>query len=127
MDGATRVAHRVVASRRRAERRPREHHPGRQADQDSEAGHEPHPRVRARQPAGEGRWGVGGLTVACAEGDPFGSRVGDIQGAFLRLECVVGEATAERALHGLAAAYLERFKVAAYDHPVRVVRGATYP
>ena len=73
------------------------------------------------------RWGVGGLTVVRAEGDPFGSRVGDIAGAFLRLECVVGEATAERVLNGLAARYLERFKVVAYDHPVRVVRGAKYP
>lgn len=73
------------------------------------------------------RWGVGGLTVVRAEGDPFGSRVGDIAGAFLRLECVVGEATAERVLSGLAARYLERFKVVAYDHPVRVVRGAKYP
>ncbi|MFN2323846.1 MAG: hypothetical protein ABR510_12915 [Trueperaceae bacterium] len=62
-----------------------------------------------------------------AEGDPFGSRVGDIEGAFLRLECVVGEAIAERVLNGLAANYLERFKVVAYDHPVRVVRGAKYP
>ncbi len=73
------------------------------------------------------RWGVGGLTVVRAEGDPFGSRVGDIEGAFLRLECVVGEATAERVLNGLASAYLDRFKVVAYDHPVRVVRGAKYP
>ena len=73
------------------------------------------------------RWGVGGLTLVRAEGDPFGSRVGDIEGAFLRLECVVGEATAERVLSGLAARYLERFKVVAYDHPVRVVRGAKYP
>jgi nitrogen regulatory protein P-II 2 len=73
------------------------------------------------------RWGVGGLTVVRAEGDPFGSRVGDVEGAFLRLECVVGEATAERVLNGLAASYLERFKVVAYDHPVRVVRGAKYP
>jgi nitrogen regulatory protein P-II 2 len=73
------------------------------------------------------RWGVGGLTVVRAEGDPFGSRVGDIEGAFLRLECVVGEATAERVLNGLADAYLDRFKVVAYDHPVRVVRGAKYP
>ncbi len=73
------------------------------------------------------RWGVGGLTVVRAEGDPFGSRVGDVAGAFLRLECVVGDATAERVLNGLAASYLERFKVVAYDHSVRVVRGAKYP
>ena len=37
------------------------------------------------------------------------------------------EAIAERVLSGLAASYLERFKVVAYDHPVRVVRGAKYP
>lgn len=73
------------------------------------------------------RWGVGGVTVVRAEGDPFGSRVGDIEGAFLRVESVVGEATAERVLNGLADHYLERFKVVAYDHPVRVVRGAKYP
>ncbi|MDF1523058.1 MAG: hypothetical protein P1P87_09600 [Trueperaceae bacterium] len=73
------------------------------------------------------RWGVGGLTVVRAEGDPYGSRVGDLEGAFLRIESVVGAATAERVLNGLAATYLDRFKVVAYDHPVRVVRGAKYP
>lgn len=72
-------------------------------------------------------WGVGGVTVVRAEGDPFGSRVGDVAGSFLRVESVVGDATAERVLNGLAARYLERFKVVAYDHPVRVVRGAKYP
>lgn len=73
------------------------------------------------------RWGVGGLTVVRAEGDPFGSRVGDLEGAFLRVECVVGDAVAQRVLAGLAATYFERFKVIAYDHPVRVVRGAKFP
>jgi nitrogen regulatory protein P-II 2 len=73
------------------------------------------------------RWGVGGLTVMRVEGDPFGSRVGDVAGAFLRIECVVGAAIAERVLAGLASDYLERFKVVAYDHPVRVVRGEKYP
>lgn len=73
------------------------------------------------------RWGVGGLTVVRAEGDPFGSRVGDVAGAFLRIECVVAEATAQRVLDGLAEGYLGRFKVVAYDHAVRVVRGAKYP
>jgi nitrogen regulatory protein P-II 2 len=72
-------------------------------------------------------WGVGGLTVVRAEGDPFGSRVGDVAGAFLRLECVVSDEVAERVLAGLATSYLRRFKVVAYDHPVRVVRGAKYP
>jgi hypothetical protein len=72
-------------------------------------------------------WGVGGLTVVRAEGDPFGSRVGDVAGAFLRIECVVAEATARRVLDGLAGGYLGRFKVVAYDHAVRVVRGAKYP
>lgn len=71
-------------------------------------------------------WGVGGLTVVRAEGDPFGSRVGDVEGAFLRIECVVSDATAERVLDGLAERYLTRFKVVAYDQPVRVVRGAKY-
>ena len=71
-------------------------------------------------------WGVGGLTVVRAEGDPFGSRVGDVEGGFLRIECVVASATAERVLDGLAERYLTRFKVVAYDHPVRVVRGAKY-
>jgi nitrogen regulatory protein P-II 2 len=71
-------------------------------------------------------WGVGGLTVVRAEGDPFGSRVGDVAGAFLRIECLVAEATAERVLDGLKERYLTRFKVVAYDHPVRVVRGAKY-
>ena len=73
------------------------------------------------------RWGVGGLTVVRAEGDPFGSRVGDVAGAFLRLECVVGDEIAQRVLAGLASGYLQRFKVVAYDHPVRVVRGTKYP
>ena len=73
------------------------------------------------------RWGVGGLTVVRAEGDPIGSRVGDLEGAFLRVECVVGDAVAQRVLAGLAATYFERFKVISYDHPVRVVRGAKFP
>lgn len=72
-------------------------------------------------------WGVGGLTVVRAEGDPFGSRVGDVAGAFLRIECVVSDAVAGRILDGLADGYLARFKVVAYDHPVRVVRGSKYP
>lgn len=73
------------------------------------------------------RWGVGGLTLVRAEGDPHGSRVGDIEGAFLRIECVVSADVAERVLSALDQHYLERFKVIAYDHPVRVVRGAKYP
>lgn len=72
------------------------------------------------------RWGVGGLTLVRAEGDPFGSRVGDVAGAFLRVECVVSTEVAERVLSGLSAGYLERFKVVAYDHAVRVVRGTKY-
>ena len=72
-------------------------------------------------------WGVEGLTVVRAEGDPFGSRVGDVEGGFLRIECVVGEHVADRVLEGLSERYLGRFKVVAYDHAVRVVRGAKYP
>jgi len=72
-------------------------------------------------------WGVEGLTVVRAEGDPFGSRVGDVEGGFLRIECVVGEHVADRVLEGLSERYLGRFKVVAYDHSVRVVRGAKYP
>ena len=71
-------------------------------------------------------WGVGGLTIVRAVGDPFGSRVGDVEGGFRRIECLVSEATAERVLEGLAERYLMRFKVVAYDHPVRVVRGGKY-
>lgn len=71
-------------------------------------------------------WGIGGLTVVRAEGDPFGSRVGDVEGGFLRIECLASEATAARVLERLADRYLERFKVVAYDHAVRVVRGAKY-
>jgi len=73
------------------------------------------------------RWGVTGLTLVRAEGDPHGSRVGDVAGAFLRIESVVSGEVAERVLEGLERAYLPRFKVVAYDHPVRVVRGAKYP
>jgi len=72
-------------------------------------------------------WGVEGLTVVRAEGDPFGSRVGDVEGGFLRIECVVGAQVADHVLHGLSERYLGRFKVVAYDHTVRVVRGAKYP
>lgn len=72
-------------------------------------------------------WGVEGLTVVRAEGDPFGSRVGDVEGGFLRIECVVGTHVADRVLEGLSERYLGRFKVVAYDHAVRVVRGAKYP
>ena len=71
-------------------------------------------------------WGVGGFSVGRSEGDPFGSRVADVEGAFVRIECIISEATAERVLRELAQRYLERFKVVAYDHPVRVVRGEKY-
>lgn len=73
------------------------------------------------------RWGIGGLTLVRAEGDPFGSRVGDVAGAFLRIECIASVEVAERVLTGLERSYLPRFKVVAFDHPVRVVRGAKYP
>lgn len=72
-------------------------------------------------------WGVEGLTLVRAEGDPFGSRVGDVEGGFLRVECIVGAEVAGRVLTRLAERYFGRFKVVAYDHPVRVVRGAKYP
>jgi nitrogen regulatory protein P-II 2 len=71
-------------------------------------------------------WGVGGFSVSRSEGDPFGSRVADVEGAFVRVECIVSEATAVRVLGELARRYLERFKVVAYDHAVRVVRGEKY-
>jgi nitrogen regulatory protein P-II 2 len=72
------------------------------------------------------RWGVGGLTTSRVEGDPFGSRVADVAGAFVRMECVVPEEVSTRVLEGLAEAYFGRYKVIAYDHPVRVVRGDKY-
>jgi nitrogen regulatory protein P-II 2 len=72
------------------------------------------------------RWGVQGLTTSRAEGDPFGSRVADISGAFVRFECVVPSEVAEHVLTRLAAVYFPRFKVVAYDHVVRVVRAEKY-
>jgi len=72
------------------------------------------------------RWGVRGLTTSRVEGDPFGSRVADVAGAFVRMECVVPEAVSTRVLEGLAEAYFGRYKVIAYDHPVRVVRRDKY-
>jgi nitrogen regulatory protein P-II 2 len=72
------------------------------------------------------RWGVHGLTTSRAEGDPFGSRVADISGAFVRFECVVPTEVSERVLTRLAEAYFPRFKVVAYDHAVRVVRAEKY-
>lgn len=71
-------------------------------------------------------WGVGGFNVSRSEGDPFGSRVADVEGSFVRIECIVGEVTAEKVLKELARGYLQRFKVVAYDHAVRVVRGEKY-
>jgi nitrogen regulatory protein P-II 2 len=72
------------------------------------------------------RWGVTGTTTSRVEGDPLGSRVADVAGSFVRFECLVTEAVAERALRGLAASYFGRFKVVAYDQPVRVVRADKY-
>lgn len=71
-------------------------------------------------------WGVEGFNVGRSEGDPFGSRVADVEGSFVRIECIVSEGTATRVLEQLAVRYLQRFKVVAYDHPVRVVRGDKY-
>jgi nitrogen regulatory protein P-II 2 len=72
------------------------------------------------------RWGVHGLTTSRAEGDPFGSRVADVSGSFVRFECVVPSEVAERVLSALAEVYFPRFKVVAYDHAVRVVRAEKY-
>jgi len=44
----------------------------------------------------------------------------------VRMECVVPEAVSTRVLEGLAEAYFGRYKVIAYDHPVRVVRQDKY-
>jgi len=71
-------------------------------------------------------WGVQGFTVGRSEGDPFGSRVADVEGSFVRIECIVSNATAERVLERLAEVYLSRFKIVAYDQVVRVVRGDKY-
>jgi len=71
-------------------------------------------------------WGVKGFSVSRSEGDPFGSRVADVAGSFVRIECIVTSETAERVLERLAEGYLQRFKVVAYDQPVRVVRGDKY-
>jgi len=72
------------------------------------------------------RWGVTGFTVSRNEGDPYGSRVADVEGSFVRIESIVSDSVASEALTQLAERYLSRFKVVAYDHPVRVVRGEKY-
>ncbi len=72
-------------------------------------------------------WGVTGFSVSRSEGDPFGARVADVEGAMVRIECIVGSDLAERVLEGLAELYLPRYKVIAYDHDVRVVRDDKYP
>lgn len=72
-------------------------------------------------------WGVTGFSVGRSEGDPFGARVADVEGAMVRIECIVGNDLAEQVLEQLAASYLPRYKVVAYDHEVRVVRGEKYP
>lgn len=72
-------------------------------------------------------WGVAGFSVSRSEGDPFGARVADVEGAMVRIECIVSDNLAEEVMEALSKLYLPRYKVIAYDHDVRVVRDDKYP
>ncbi len=73
------------------------------------------------------RLGAKGFTRSEVSGEGSrGRRVGDVEGANIRLECLVSEATAERILEELAERYFENYAVVAFVENVAVVRGDKY-
>lgn len=73
------------------------------------------------------RLGARGYTRSSVTGEGSrGRRVGDVEGANLRLECLVSKETADRILSELAARYFEHYAVVAFVEDVSVVRGDKY-
>ncbi|MDJ0788638.1 MAG: transcriptional regulator [Myxococcota bacterium] len=73
------------------------------------------------------RLGARGFTRSAVTGEGSrGRRVGDVEGANVRLECLVSEEVAERILAELSASYFEHYAAVAFVEDVSVVRGEKY-
>lgn len=73
------------------------------------------------------RLGAKGFTRSEVHGEGSrGRRVGDVEGANVRLECLVSADTAERILGELAEHYFENYAIVAFVEDVSVVRGDKY-
>lgn len=71
--------------------------------------------------------GARGFTRSEVRGEGSrGRRVSDVEGANVRLECLVSDETAERITSALADHYFENYAVVAFVEDVAVVRGEKY-
>ena len=71
--------------------------------------------------------GAKGFTRSEVRGEGSrGRRVGDVEGANVRLECLVSRETAEGMLDHLSREYFENYAIVAYVEDVSVVRGDKY-
>ncbi len=71
--------------------------------------------------------GARGFTRSEVRGEGSrGRRVGDVEGANVRLECLVSSVTSERILEALAERYFENYAIVSFVEDVAVVRGDKY-
>ena len=81
-----------------------------------------HGLVRAIRKAG-----ATGFTRSEVRGEGSrGRRVGDVEGANVRLECLVSAETAERITEAVAERYFENYAIVVFVEDVSVVRGDKY-
>lgn len=73
------------------------------------------------------RLGARGFTRSEVHGEGSrGRRVGDVEGANVRLECLVSAEAADRIVTALSEHYFENYAVVAFVEEVSVVRGDKY-
>lgn len=73
------------------------------------------------------RLGAKGYTRSDVHGEGSrGRRVGDVEGANVRLECLVSSEVADRIVTQLAEHYFENYAIVAFVRDVSVVRGDKY-
>lgn len=71
--------------------------------------------------------GATGFTRSDVRGEGSrGRRVGDVEGANVRLECLVSAETADRITEAIAARYFENYAIVVFVEDVSVVRGDKY-
>ena len=71
--------------------------------------------------------GAKGYTRSKVRGEGSrGRRVGDVEGANVRLECLVSAQVADRILEALATRYFEDYAIVSFVEDVSVVRGDKY-
>jgi len=73
------------------------------------------------------RLGAKGFTRSAVHGEGSrGRRVGDVEGANVRIECLVSAEVADRILSELAERYFENYAIVSFVKDVSVVRGDKY-